>query len=152
MTPLILLHGATGSASHFANLIKQLPSTWDIHAINFYGHGGEPSNHKGFSIQAFAEQVASVMSNKKISAANIFGYSMGGYVAMYMARHLHITIQKIVTLGTKFNWDEAIAEKECKMLRPETIEQKVPAFAQSLAQRHGQDDWKSVLHRTAEML
>lgn len=152
MTPLILLHGAIGSASHFDNLIKQLPSTWDAHAINFYGHGGEPSNERSFSIEGFAEQVASVINNKNISAVNIFGYSMGGYVAMYMARHFNITIQKIITLGTKFSWDEAIAEKECRMLRPDTIEQKVPAFAQSLAQRHGQEQWKSVLHKTAEML
>ena len=71
---------------------------------------------------------------------------------MYMARHLNIEIKKIITLGTKFHWDEAVAEKECKMLRPETIEQKIPAFAQSLAQRHGEHQWKTLLNNTAEML
>jgi pimeloyl-ACP methyl ester carboxylesterase len=150
MTPLLLLHGAIGSANHFNPLIKYLPS-FDLHAINFYGHGGEPGN-KPFSIEEFAEQVALFISDKNMTAVNIFGYSMGGYVAMYMARHLNIKIEKIITLGTKFQWNEAIAEKECKMLQPEIIEQKIPAFAQSLSELHGQTKWKSVLHKTAEML
>ena len=153
MTTLILLHGAIGSASQFDDLANTLRKDHNVLSLNFYGHGGVESNGKNFSIEGFAEQVtAFIKEQHSTGPVNIFGYSMGGYVAMYMARHLNNNISKIITLGTKFNWDEAIAEKECKMLRPETIEQKVPAFAQSLAQRHGQDDWKSVLHRTAEML
>lgn len=105
-----------------------------------------------FSIAGFAQQAASFINNSNLKEANIFGYSMGGYVALYMARHLNINIKKIITLGTKFHWDEAVAEKECKMLRPEIIEQKLPAFAQALAQRHGEDQWKTVLNKTAEML
>ena len=150
MTPLLLLHGAIGSADHFEPLIKHL-SSYDVHAINFYGHGGEPGDGP-FSIEGFATQVASFINNKNITPVNIFGYSMGGYVAMYMARHLDIKIEKIITLGTKFQWNEAIAEKECEMLQPEIIENKLPAFAQSLAQRHGDAHWKTVLHKTAEML
>jgi len=150
MTPLLLLHGAIGSSDDFNPLIKHL-SSYDVHAINFYGHGGEPGD-AAFSIEGFARQAASFINNKNISAINIFGYSMGGYVAMYMARHLDIKIERIITLGTKFHWTEAIAEKECRMLWPDIIEQKVPAFAQSLAERHGQTQWKNVLHKTAEML
>lgn len=150
MTPLLLLHGAIGSASCFDALIKHL-SSYDVHAINFYGHGGEPGDEP-FSIEGFARQVASFINNKELDAVNIFGYSMGGYVAMYLSRHFNIKIEKIITLGTKFKWNEAIAEKECKMLRPEVIEQKIPAFAKLLAERHGETKWKSVLHKTAEML
>jgi pimeloyl-ACP methyl ester carboxylesterase len=38
------------------------------------------------------------------------------------------------------------------MLQPEVIEQKVPAFAQQLADRHHPQPWKTVLNKTAEML
>lgn len=137
-------------ASHFDGLIKHL-SSYDAHAMNFYGHGGEPGADP-FSIEGFAAQAASFINSKNLLSINIFGYSMGGYVAMYMARHLNIKIEKIITLGTKFQWNESIAEKECRMLHPETIEQKLPAFAQSLAGRHGEAQWKTVLHKTAEML
>lgn len=150
MTPLLLLHGAIGAADQFGPLTKYLSPSYEIHTLNFYGHGGTPSNNKSFSIAAFAEQAASHI--KDLKEVNIFGYSMGGYVALYMARHLNIDIKKIITLGTKFHWDETIAEKECKMLRPEVIEQKIPAFAQALSQRHGEHQWKTLLNNTAEML
>jgi pimeloyl-ACP methyl ester carboxylesterase len=153
MTPLILLHGAIGAASQFEPLIKQLGVQYDVHAINFSGHGRETIDREKFSIKHFAEQVSSYISTRDIQQpVNIFGYSMGGYVAMYMARHLNVKIGKIITLGTKFHWDEAVAAKETQMLQPDVIEQKIPAFAQQLAQRHHPQLWKEVLHNTTNML
>lgn len=157
MTSLLLLHGAIGAADQLQPLKQHLSSSYEVHTLNFYGHGGPAAaeaneNEKVFSIEGFAMQAASFLAGSGINEVNIFGYSMGGYVAMYMARHLNVNIKKIITLGTKFHWDEAVAEKECKMLRPEVIEQKLPAFAQSLAQRHGTTEWKTVLNKTAEML
>jgi pimeloyl-ACP methyl ester carboxylesterase len=152
MTPLILLHGAIGAASQFEPLRKQLGEQHDVYAINFSGHGGEMIEPDKFSIKHFAEQVASFIHNLHIQPVNIFGYSMGGYVAMYMARHLNVDIGKIITLGTKFHWDEAVAAKEIKMLQPDVIEQKIPVFAQQLNQRHHPQSWKEVLQHTANML
>lgn len=152
MTPLLLLHGAIGAADQFGPLTQYLSPSYEVHTLNFYGHGGVEINDTLFSIAGFAEQAASFITNSNLKEVSIFGYSMGGYVAMYMARHLNIEIKKIITLGTKFHWDEAVAEKECKMLRPEIIQQKLPAFAQSLAQRHGEHQWKTVLNKTAAML
>lgn len=153
MTSLILLHSAIGAATQLAPLAAQLQDTCEVHTFNFYGHGGEPSGNKDFSIKGFAEQLATFINDLSNSnRVNIFGYSMGGYAAMYMARHMNINIGKIITLGTKFHWDEATAAKECKMLQPDIIEQKVAAFAQQLNQRHHPQSWKQVLNQTAEML
>lgn len=153
MTPLILLHGAIGAAAQLAPLANQLSSSHHVHAINFYGHGGEPIAERPYSIHGFAEQLAAFIDNLNASEPiNIFGYSMGGYVAMYAARYLNAGIGRIITLGTKFHWDEATAAKECRMLQPDVIEQKVPAFAQQLAGRHQPQPWKTVLMKTAEML
>ncbi len=77
---------------------------------------------------------------------------MGGYVALYIARHYPEYLSRIVTLGTKLYWDEATAEREAQRLVPELIEAKVPAFARALAQMHGSENWKSLLQRTAEMM
>ena len=153
MLAVILLHGAIGSAAQFDNLSAILQNEYDVHAINFYGHGGANDDGKYFSIPGFAEQVAAFIKDRAISGpVNIFGYSMGGYAAMYLAHIGSASISKIITLGTKFNWDEMIAAKECKMLQPAVIEQKVPAFAQELQQRHHPQSWKTVLNKTAEML
>jgi esterase len=151
MRPLLLLHGAIGSAAQFNRFKSYLSGSYAVHTLNFYGHGGDVSSEK-FSIEGFAEQAASFVHSLNLhEPINIVGYSMGGYVAMYMAKHLSTPIEKIITLGTKFNWDEAIAAKECNMLQPDVIEQKVPVFAKQLSERHGQD-WKNILNRTADML
>ena len=77
---------------------------------------------------------------------------MGGYVALYLAKHHPERIHKIITLATKFKWDEVIAAKEINMLQAAKIEEKLPAFAISLQNRHAPDDWKKVLEKTAVML
>ncbi|HYF32260.1 MAG TPA: alpha/beta hydrolase [Chitinophagaceae bacterium] len=153
MTSLILLHGAIGSAEQFNSLAIDLSNSCNIHAMNFHGHGGSQIPAESFSIRGFSEQVRDYINELNISGpVNIFGYSMGGYVAMYMARHSGTSIGKIITLGTKFHWDEPTAARECKMLQPDIIEQKIPAFAWQLQQRHHPQPWKDVLHKTAEML
>ena len=56
---------------------------------------------------------------------------MGGYVALQLANKHPKYVQKIITLGTKFAWDKETAAKEVKMLNPEKIEEKIPAFAKN---------------------
>ncbi len=51
---------------------------------------------------------------------------MGGYVALYLAKHHLQLVHKIFTLATKFHWDETVAANENKRLQPEGIEEKVP--------------------------
>lgn len=77
---------------------------------------------------------------------------MGGYVAMYLARHYPQRVGKVITLATKFHWDVPVAEKECKMLDSAKISEKLPAFAQYLSDSHSPNDWKEVLAKTQDML
>ena len=92
------------------------------------------------------------LDKKEIESIHIFGYSMGGYVAMYLAKHHPLRIKKIITLATKFNWDETIAANETKMLNADKIEEKLPNFAADLQKRHALNNWKTVLAKTATML
>jgi pimeloyl-ACP methyl ester carboxylesterase len=103
-------------------------------------------------MQFFADAVLSFMAEQHLEKASIFGYSMGGYVGMYLAKHHPDKIEKVITLATKFHWDEAIATNEVKMLNPDKIEQKLPAFAESLKDMHAPFDWKTLLNKTADML
>ncbi len=150
MQHLLLLHGAIGSSTQLQELQFKL-SAFTVHLFDFPGHGGKelPEN---FSISGFAESLVEFLREKQITTVNIFGYSMGGYVSIFLAKHYPELVNKIATLATKFQWSEEIAAKEIKMLQPEVIEQKIPAFAQILKQRHPPQDWKLVLDKTVEML
>ena len=104
MQDLLLLHGAIGAKDQLEGLAITLQPHYNVYTLNFSGHGGEPLS-EDFTIQSFVSNVQGYMEAKKITSANIFGYSMGGYVGMYLARHFPAKVLKLVTLATKFYWD-----------------------------------------------
>ena len=148
---LLLLHGALGSSTQFDALKEILQDSYELYTLNFEGHGGRSSEQE-FSIQLFTENVISFLSEQGISKTNIFGYSMGGYVALNLAHQHPDLVEKIITLGTKFDWTEESAAKETRMLNPEKIEEKVPKFAEMLKQLHAPLDWKQLMRKTAQMM
>ena len=152
MRELLLLHGALGSKEQFAELEKALAGKFTVHTINFSGHGRRPSHHHAFTIQNFAHEVLDWMNEHYIKTIDIFGYSMGGYVALWLARFYPDRVGKVFILGTKLKWNEEEGEKEIKMLNPEKALEKVPAFAQMLSDRHGEHEWKSVMSKTALLM
>jgi pimeloyl-ACP methyl ester carboxylesterase len=150
MQPLLLLHGALGSESQF-DFLSGLKDHFIVHTMNFSGHGGKDLPET-FSIEGFANDVLDYISKNNLPSLNIFGYSMGGYVALYLAKHHPEKVNAIFTLATKFNWTPEIALHETKMLNAEKIEEKIPAFAKQLEKLHYPADWKSVLQKTAGMM
>ncbi|MCI4670487.1 MAG: alpha/beta hydrolase [Bacteroidia bacterium] len=148
---LILLHGALGSKKQFEPLKDLLKNEFDLYDLNFEGHGGKPFQHP-YSIDAFTNNLKTFVEEEKLSHVDIFGYSMGGYVALNFSFKNPSWLGKIITLGTKFDWSPEAAEKEIKMLNPEKIEEKVPGFAEKLRKEHAPLDWKEVVRNTASMM
>ncbi|MBC8755592.1 alpha/beta hydrolase [Kordia sp. YSTF-M3] len=148
---LLLLHGALGSKAQLKPLQELLSKDFNVHTLNFEGHGGRFSTND-FCMERFAENVAEKLQTLAISKTHIFGYSMGGYVALQLAKKYPELVDRIVTLGTKFNWSLEAAQQEVKMLNSSKIEEKVPAFAKYLQELHQPNDWKEVLQKTADMM
>ncbi|CAN5313890.1 hypothetical protein BH10BAC1_BH10BAC1_06230 [soil metagenome] len=151
MKHLLLLHGAIGAKDQLEPLALKLKNDFIVHTMNFSGHGGEEMSNT-FSIKSFSNDVLNYIKQNNIDKINIFGYSMGGYVALHLAKHHPEKIEKVFTLATKFDWTPDIAQKEIKMLNAEKIAEKLPAFAKTLENRHYPNDWKTLLNKTADMM
>ncbi len=151
MESLLLLHGAIGAGDQLKPLAEKLSDKYEVHTLDFSGHGGR-AIVANYTITGFCEDVIAYMDEKRLTDISVFGYSMGGYVAMYLAKHHPNRIKKIVTLATKFHWDKDTAEKEVKMLDADKIMAKLPAFAETLEKRHSPQDWKAVLGATVAMM
>ncbi len=149
-SPLLVLHGALGSAKQMQPLIDELANKFEILTLDFSGHGGLelPTN---LSIELFVQEVSHFLDVNKINQIHIFGYSMGGYIALKLAS-IDKRVNSIFTFGTKFNWTPETAKHETGMLNPEKIELKVPAFANTLKARHSPTDWKLLMIKTSEMM
>ena len=148
---LILLHGALGSKEQLYPLAEKLSDAYHVYSFNFSGHGGQLVEGP-FTIETFVKNTIDFMDTHHILSSHLFGYSMGGYVALQLAQHFPGRAKKIITLGTKFRWDPESAAKEVRMMNPEVIAIKIPAFATTLAERHKPADWKSIMNLTAEMM
>lgn len=152
MKPILLLHGALGSKSQFGEISEILSKQYEVHTFDFTGHGANPLPEVQFTIETFAQDISSYMQVNGLEGADIFGYSMGGYAALYASAAGMINAGRIFTLATKFDWNEDTAAREAKMLDAHKIRQKVPAFAEELAARHGSGKWEALLEMTREMM
>ncbi len=151
MRKIILLHGAIGSDQQLIPMANKLTEKgFQTFSLNFSGHGKTSFQNK-FDIPQFSSELNSFIQNSDLNSASVFGYSMGGYVALYLAKQEPELLGNIITLGTKFKWTNEIAQKEIQNLDPNTIEQKIPKFAEALKQMHG-ENWKMLLQRTSQMI
>jgi pimeloyl-ACP methyl ester carboxylesterase len=152
MNNLLLLHGALGAKLQYKEIKEILRKSFSLYSINFSGHGGKLIPDEPFSIELFAEDVLKWMDLNNIDKIDIFGYSMGGYIALYIAKNHPKKIGKVFTLATKFEWNEEISSREVKMLDASKVKEKIPKFAEELALRHSPQSWEKVMAKTAEMM
>lgn len=151
MQKLLLLHGALGSQNQFNNLKAQLTQDFEVYSFNFKGHGGSEIPDSDFTITGFVAETLAFLNQNNIEKISVFGYSMGGYVGLYLTKNYPERIEKLFTLATKWDWNLESATRESKMLNPSIIKEKVPKYADSLALLHG-DNWEILLRKTAELM
>lgn len=149
MKNLILLHGALGSEKQFGKLKRLLSDQFRVYSLDFEGHG-ERNSTAPFSMDLFSDNLDQFIHEKQIQGSLVFGYSMGGYVALHLARKKPELLGDIMTLGSKLKWSPEIAKSEVKMLNPEIIQEKVKGFASYLGSLH--NDWVDNMNRTTEMM
>lgn len=106
---LLLLHGAMGSAAQFDGLQQQLG--FETVAMDFVGHGAQPDVNEPWTIELFAAQLEQEIQRMP-KPPSIFGYSMGGYIALWLALRLPDLVPRLITLGTKLDWTRQGAQAD----------------------------------------
>ena len=100
--PLVLIHGGFGVAGMFAQLIPALAATCQVIAVELQGHGHTADIDRPFSLTAMADDVAALIQHLGFAQADIFGYSLGGVVALQCAiRHSNV-VRKLIFLSAPY--------------------------------------------------
>jgi pimeloyl-ACP methyl ester carboxylesterase len=156
---ILVIHGALGSAAQMQPVVDGLSSLGEVVTVELPGHGHTAlTPGAAFTIESFADALASHLARLRNATPDplppiVFGYSMGGYVALALEARQPGSLAAVLTLGTKFEWTPEVAAREAGRLDPTIIEQKVPAFAAALEQRHvGAGGWQLNLRNTAALL
>lgn len=149
---LLLLHGAIGSSIQFYDLKILLSESYNVHTLNFSGHGGLPLPNSSFSIKVFESDILNYLDKNNIAAIHHFGYSMGGYISLSFAANYPDRVHSVFTLATKFKWNSETAAHETKFLKSELMMQKVPEYVSQLKNRHHPTDWDLVVKATSKFM
>ncbi len=85
--PIAFIHGLGGSLSSWQIVLGALAENWRLVAIDLPGHGqsGKPAS-ADYSVSGLANAVGEVLQSTGISNAILAGHSLGGAVAMELAR------------------------------------------------------------------
>ncbi len=84
--PLVLIHGAYMTIpTNWAGMIPALSQTRQVIAVELQGHGRTSDRDTPITYEGMADDVAALLDHLKVDRAAVFGYSMGGGVAIRLA-------------------------------------------------------------------
>ena len=96
--PVVLIHGAGGNHLFWPITIRRLPG-FRIYPIDLPGHG-KSGGHGLQDIHAYARSIVNWMAAIKLNQAVFVGHSMGGGIALALAKDHREHVLGLVLIGT----------------------------------------------------
>jgi pimeloyl-ACP methyl ester carboxylesterase len=143
MTPVLMLHGVNGWGAEMEPLAAPLRAYAEVRTMDLAGHGGRPLPER-LSIPGLADDVIAWLDREKIERVILAGYSTGGYLALYLARHHPQRVQAVVALVTKYVWDREIISRAIHLADPERVKRNGGPRLEALKRNHGDPNWEAV--------
>jgi pimeloyl-ACP methyl ester carboxylesterase len=101
--PLVVLRGAYMTIELLGDLVPMLAKNRQVIGIEFQGHGHTADIDRPFSYEQFADDVAALLAHIEIDHADVYGYSLGGGVALQLGlRHPH-RVRKLVIASASYS-------------------------------------------------
>src|ERR687894_388949 len=89
--PLVLLHGAYMTVDAMGSILPGLAESRRVIVPEMQGHGRTADIERHITYESMADDVATLLGHLGIEEADVFGFSMGGGVALQLAiRHLRL--------------------------------------------------------------
>src|SRR5262249_17191089 len=86
--PLVLLHGAYMTIDGLGRILASVAETRQVIAVEQQAHGRTADVDRPLTYEQMADDTAALLRHLEIKEADIFGYSMGGGIALQIAiRH-----------------------------------------------------------------
>jgi pimeloyl-ACP methyl ester carboxylesterase len=113
---LVLLHGGLGSGEMFAPVLPALSAGRRVILPDLQGHGRTADIDRPLDVQLMAEDIAALIEHLGLEQPDVFGYSLGGGVAFFLAARHPELIGKAVILSANIRRDaiypEMLAQQE----------------------------------------
>jgi pimeloyl-ACP methyl ester carboxylesterase len=102
--PLIVIHGAYMTIDAMGPIIPKLAESRQVIAVELQGHGrtGDIAD-RPLSYEALADDIDALMAYLNIEAADLFGFSLGGGVALEVALRHPERVNKLIIVSAPYN-------------------------------------------------
>ena len=104
-SPVVLIHGYTGSMNWFQELAPLLAAEHRVLSVDLLGHGGSDKPGAGYEITDQASAMAEALARLGVSDATVVGHSLGGTVATAVAEQSPELATRIVIIDQAPNDD-----------------------------------------------
>jgi pimeloyl-ACP methyl ester carboxylesterase len=105
-TPLLLLHGGLFDIDQqFGALVPGLSATRQVIAADFQGHGRTNDADRPLRTAGLAADVVGLLGHLGVGHADVFGFSVGGAVALRLAIEHPELVRRLVVSSVSFSPD-----------------------------------------------
>jgi len=153
--PLVLIHGGMCTIDIcFGKFRPPLAEKWKTLAVELQGHGHTADIDRPLTFEQMTEDTCALLHQLKIENADVVGYSLGGGVALRIARREPQLVRKLVVIGTPtaYNKDGLVPGllEALKTMKPEDI----PAEFREAYARTAPDPkkWPTLVAKVMKML
>jgi pimeloyl-ACP methyl ester carboxylesterase len=100
--PLLVLHGSFMTIELMGKLVPELARSRQVIAVEFQGHGHTADIDRPVTYEQMADDTAALLRHLGIGNADVYGYSLGGGVALQLAvRHPEL-VRKLVVVSASY--------------------------------------------------
>lgn len=103
--PIVVLHGAYMTVDAMGEIIPMLAETRKVIAVELQAHGRTADIERPITYEQMADDVAALIKHLDMEKADVFGYSMGGGVALQIAIRHPGVVRKLVAASVSYTSD-----------------------------------------------
>lgn len=95
---LLCVPGYNGSVAEFLPIMRRLPSSWRLVAVDLPGNGKSGKPDIAYSISGFVDFLSAFSSEIGLSRFTLVGHSMGGQIAVHFTHRFPQTVERLILL------------------------------------------------------
>lgn len=130
--PVVLLHGFPFNRSMWREQIDALSATHRVIAPDLRGHGASSVTSEPATMEEMAADVAALLDELRVGATVFVGLSMGGYVALALAREYATRVRALVLADTRAQADDEDGRRTREATAQRVLEEGMEPIAETM--------------------
>jgi pimeloyl-ACP methyl ester carboxylesterase len=154
--PLLLLHGGLmTSGTNWGAMLPTLSERYQVIMVDLEGHGHTALIDRPLRYEQMADDVSTLLDELGVEQANVFGYSLGGGVALQFAIRHPERVRKLVLASTPFKTEgwapEILGAMSALNEDAAAAMQATPMYEAYAAVAPNPDDWAKLVTSVGQL-